>query len=172
MDLGLLVARLLIGLAMAAHGAQKLLGWWGGYGLEKTTGFMGAIGFRPPRLFALAVSVGEVASGLLTALGLLGPAGPALMVLIMLVAIATVHRGQGFFAAANGFELPLLYIVSALVLAVTGPGALALDHVLGLEGLSTPLFGWAAIGLGLVGALATLALRRPAPVTQRETAAA
>ena len=163
MHLALLVARILLGLAMAAHGAQKLFGWWGGFGLAKTTGFMSAVGYRPARLFALAVSGGEIASGLLTALGLLGPTGPALMILIMLVAIGVAHWGHGFFAAGNGAELPLLYVAGALVLALSGPGAYSLDALLGLQSLSTPGFGWAAVALAAVGAAINLGLRRPAP---------
>jgi putative oxidoreductase len=163
MHLALFVARAVLGLAMAAHGAQKLFGWWGGYGLEKTTGFMAAVGYRPPRLFALAVSVGEIGSGLLTALGLLGPAGPALMILIMLVAIGVAHWGHGFFAAGNGLELPLLYVAGALVLALSGPGAYSLDALFGLQALTTPSLGWGAIALAVLGAAVNLALRRPAP---------
>ena len=153
MGIGLLVARAVLGLALAAHGAQKLLGWWGGFGLEKTTGFMGAVGFRPPKLFALAVSLGEIGAGFLIALGLLGPVGPALAILMMLVAIGVAHWGHGFFAAQNGVELPLLYATAALTF----------DHLLGLESLSTPATAWGAIVLGVLGAGANLALRRPAP---------
>jgi putative oxidoreductase len=162
-DVGTLALRLGVGGALAAHGAQKLFGWWGGFGLAKTTGFMSAVGYRPPRLFALAVSGGEIVSGLLTALGLLGPAGPALMILIMLVAIGVAHWGHGFFAAGNGLELPLLYIAGALVLALAGPGSYSLDGLLGLQSLSTPSLDWAAVGLAVVGAAVNLGLRRPAP---------
>lgn len=165
MGIGLLVARAVLGLALAAHGAQKLLGWWGGFGLEKTTGFMGAVGFRPPKLFALAVSLGEIGSGLLITAGLLGPVGPALTILMMLVAIGVAHWGHGFFAAQNGLELPLLYATAALILAFTGPGALSLDHLLGLESLSTPTTAWGAIVLAVLGAAANLALRRTGPKT-------
>lgn len=163
MEIGLLVARAILGLALAAHGAQKLLGWWGGFGLEKTAGFMAAVGFRPPKLFALAVSLGEIGAGFLITLGLLGPAGPALAILMMLVAIGVAHWGHGFFAAENGLELPLLYATAALILAFTGPGALSLDHLLGLESLSAPATVWGALALAVLGAGANLAVRRPAP---------
>src|SRR5690349_24566760 len=104
LDAGLLVARLVLGLAMAAHGAQKLFGWFGGHGLDGTAGFFGMLGFRPARLFALAAAAGEVASGLLVALGLFGAVGPALMLSIMIVATLAVHWKNGFFAMQNGIE--------------------------------------------------------------------
>src|SRR5258706_10280421 len=107
-NLILLLARLLLGLGMAAHGAQKLSGWFGGYGLAGTGAFLEKLGFRPGRAFALAASLGEVGGGVLTALGLMGPAGPALMILVMIVAMVVVHLPGGFFAASNGIEIPLL----------------------------------------------------------------
>src|SRR5438477_9951250 len=84
---GLLVARVVIGLIMAAHGAQKLLGWFGGYGLNKTGEFFAHLGFRPGRSFAALASLAEITSGLLMATGFLGPIGPALMISVMIVAM-------------------------------------------------------------------------------------
>src|ERR1041384_2571298 len=81
---GLLVARLALGLTLAAHGAQKLFGWFGGYGIAGTGGFFEQIGFRPGRLFAATAGLTELAGGLLVALGLLGPVGPALIVSVMI----------------------------------------------------------------------------------------
>src|SRR5687768_44161 len=83
---GLLVARLVFGLSLSAHGAQKLLGWFGGYGLNATGEFFTQIGFRPGRTFAAIASLTEVVAGLLIAVGLLGPIGPALMLSVMIVA--------------------------------------------------------------------------------------
>jgi putative oxidoreductase len=91
MDAGLLVVRLVFGSLMAAHGAQKLFGWFGGHGLAGVAGFFESLGFRPGRLFAWAAAVTEIVSGVLVALGLLGPVGPALMVAVMIVAAVTVH---------------------------------------------------------------------------------
>src|SRR5919109_3686243 len=94
---GLFVIRLVLGLAMAAHGAQKLFGWFGGHGLAGTGGFLEQqLGFRPGRLFALAAGLGEFGGGLLLALGFLGPVGPAIMIAVMIVAMRTVHVGHGF----------------------------------------------------------------------------
>src|ERR687883_1107954 len=94
---GLLVLRLMLGLAMAAHGAQKLFGWFGGYGLDGTGGFFEQLGFHPGRLFALAAGLGEFGGGVLVALGLLGPVGPGMIIAVMLVAILVVHAEHGFF---------------------------------------------------------------------------
>src|SRR5215470_9273999 len=104
MDIGLLVARLVLGLLMAAHGAQKLFGWFGGHGLTGTAGFFESIGFRPGHLFATAAALGEVGSGVLVALGLFGPVGPALMLSVMIVA-GSIHWPNGLFAMNNGYEL-------------------------------------------------------------------
>ncbi len=160
MDAGLLIVRLILGAALAAHGAQKLFGWFGGYGLAGTGGFFDSLGFRPGKLFALAAGLGEAGGGALVALGLLGPVGPALIVTAMLVAAYAVHWKNGFFAQTNGAELPLSYATTALAIAFTGPGAYALDAVFGLD-LSRPTTVWIAIAAAVVLALATLALRRP-----------
>jgi putative oxidoreductase len=74
---GLLVLRVVVGLIMAAHGAQKLLGWFGGYGLRGTGEFFVQLGFQPGPAFAAAASISEIISGLLVTLGSLGPIGPA-----------------------------------------------------------------------------------------------
>ncbi len=158
-SIGLLIVRVAVGLMMAAHGTQKLFGWFGGYGLQKTGEFFAQLGFRPGRTFAAAASFTEVTSGLLLTLGLFGPIGPALMISVMIVAAVTVHWGHGFFATTNGIELPLLYSVAAIGLALTGPGPYSLDAVLGLEGVWTTAITWIVLGLGAVGGFANLALR-------------
>src|SRR6185295_4964382 len=130
LSIGLLLARVVIGLVMAAHGTQKLFGWFGGHGLNKTGEFFVHLGFRPGRAFVTAASVTEITSGLLVALGLLGPIGPALMISVMIVAMITVHWEHGLFAANNGVEVPLLYSTTALGLALIGYGHYSLDTVL------------------------------------------
>ena len=165
-SLGLLALRIVVGLAMAAHGSQKIFGWFGGYGLDGTGGFFESLGFRPGRTFALMAGGTEFLSGLLIAFGFLGPIGPALMLSVMIVAALTVHLKNGFFAASNGVELNVLFGIAAVALAFTGFGAFSLDAVTGLDGLFTATHAAIALGLGVVGAVGNLTLRRPqAPAT-------
>lgn len=167
LSIGLLLARVVIGLVMAAHGAQKLLGWFGGYGLNKTGEFFVQLGFRPGRAFATAASLTEITSGLLVALGFLGPIGPALMISVMIVAMITVHWEHGLFATDNGIEVPLLYATAALGLALTGYGRYSLDAWLGIAGHWTGTVTMIVLALGIVGGLANLALRRRPTTTAR-----
>ena len=102
-------------------------------------------------------------SGLLLALGLLGPIGPAAMVSVMVVAALTVHLPHGLFAQNNGFEVPLLYATAAIALALTGFGAYSLDAALGLDALWTLGVTLTVLALGVAGGAANAALRRPAP---------
>jgi putative oxidoreductase len=157
--LGLLLARL-IGLGFASHGAQKLFGWFGGYGLAGTGGFFESIGLRPGRFFAFAAGAGELVGGLLIALGLGGPIGPMLVIAVMVVAVLVVHLPNGFSAAKNGYELPLVYAALAVVFAFVGYGAYSLDAAFGWSAFWTPQLAWAAIGLGVLGGLINVAARR------------
>lgn len=160
---GLVIARLVLGPLMAAHGSQKLFGWFGGYGLAGTGGFMESLGFRPGRAFAAAAALTEVTGGLLMTLGFLGPIGPALVLSVMIVAAVSVHWKNGLFAATNGIEVPLLYATASIALALTGPGRFSLDALLGLDRLWTPGLTGAVIAAGVVGGIANLGLRRLAP---------
>ena len=161
MDAGLLLVRVVLGLLMAAHGAQKLFGWFGGYGIAGTGGFFESLGFRPGRFFAAAAGTAEFAGGVLVALGLLGPLGPALVVSTMIVAIATVHWANGVFAQNNGFELPLLYAVVAAGLALSGYGAYSIDAALQLSWSASVV--WTVLALGVFGGFANLAIRKTTP---------
>jgi putative oxidoreductase len=158
MDTGLLLARLVFGLLMAAHGTQKLFGWFGGYGLAGTGGFFEQLGFRPGRFFAATAGATELVAGLLLAIGLFGPLGPALIVSVMLVAMATVHWQHGLWQSNNGIELTLLYAAGAVALALTGFGAYSADAALGL---TWPVeVAWIALGMGALGGVANLAIRK------------
>lgn len=162
MDAGLLLARITLGVLMAAHGSQKLLGWFGGYGLAGTAGFFEALGFRPGRLFVTAAAATEIAGGVLLAVGLLGPVAAASIVSVMVVAAVSVHWQHGVFAASNGIEVPLLYGAGAAALTLTGPGAYSLDALFGLNAFWTPEVTWAALAIGIVGGVVNLAIRRQA----------
>lgn len=161
MDTGLLIARMVVGLLMAAHGTQKAFGWFGGYGLAGTAGFMESLGFKPGRFFAATAAGTEIVGGLLVALGLLGPLGPALVVSVMIVAAVTVHWAQGLFAQNNGIELPLLYGVIAVAMALTGNGAYSLDALLGLTWPAAVV--WVVLAAGVAGGIANLAIRKTTP---------
>ena len=158
---GLLLGRLVLGLAMAAHGSQKLFGWFGGYGLAGTGGAFEQLGFRPGRAYAAAAAGTEDPGRPARRAGLARTRGPALMVSVMVVAAVAVHWKGGFFAASNGIEVPFLYAAGAIALAVAGPGRFSLDALVGLEWLWAPRFAAAALVVGLAGAVANLAPRRP-----------
>jgi putative oxidoreductase len=160
MDAGLVIARLVFGLLMAAHGTQKLFGWFGGYGLTAVSGYFESLGFRPGRFFALVASLTEVVGGLLVALGFLGPIGPALVLSVMIVAALSVHAQHGLFAANNGIEVPLLYAAAAVALGLTGPGAYSLDAAIGLASVWTPAVAWSVLVVGAIGGVLNAAVRR------------
>jgi putative oxidoreductase len=165
LDLALLLVRL-IGLGFAAHGAQKLFGWFGGYGLAGTGSFLESIGMRPGHFFAAAAGFSELVGGLLVALGLFGPIGPMFMIAVMTTAALTVHLPNGFFGQNNGYELPATYMLIALAIAIGGPGAYSLDSALGIGAIWTPALSWGAVGLGILGGFANAALRRKPATNQ------
>ncbi|MFR9794806.1 DoxX family membrane protein [Streptomyces sp. MS06] len=155
-DTGLLLLRLGTGGVLAAHGAQKLFGWFGGHGIEGTGRFMESIGYRPGRASAMAAGLAEAGGGTLLALGLATPAAGASAAGAMAGA-ASAHTPNGFFNQGGGYEYAASLGLTAAGLAVTGPGRLSLDHAL----RHTADRGWmvpaafAAVGLGtalIVGA--------------------
>lgn len=129
-DLGLLLLRLGTGGVLAAHGAQKLFGWFGGGGIEGTGQFMESIGYAPGRASATVAGLAETGGGALLALGLATPAAGAAAAGAMAGASA-VHAPNGFFNQEGGFEYAASLGLTAAGLAVTGPGRLSLDHALG-----------------------------------------
>ena len=159
MSIGLLILRLVVGLGLAAHGAQKLFGWFGGYGIAGTGQFLEQLGFRPGRLHAVQAGIGETVGGLFLAAGFLTPAAAAAVVAVMVVAAVSVHITKGFFAHNGGYEYTLVLAAAALALAFTGPGALSLDQALGIS-WSGETWGLGALAAGLIGGAVPLIARR------------
>ncbi|MFF9065604.1 DoxX family protein [Streptomyces sp. NPDC014891] len=129
-DLGLLVLRVGTGAVLAAHGTQKLFGWFGGGGIDGTTKAMEAMGFHPARESAVAAGLGEAGGGALLALGLATPAAGAAAAGAMTGAVA-VHAPAGFFAQGGGYEYPAFLGFVAAAIGVTGAGRYSLDHATG-----------------------------------------
>jgi putative oxidoreductase len=150
MDLGLLILRVVFGLTLAAHGAQKLFGSFGGPGVDGTAQMMEQLGFRPPRLQGVVAGLVEGGSGLALTVGLLTPLAAAGFISVMFVATMSVHLPKGFFNQNGGFEFPLALATGALAVAFIGPGAISVDAALGIT-WSEPLWGVAALAIGLVG---------------------
>lgn len=159
MDTALLILRIVVGLYVAAHGAQKLFGWFGGPGLKGTEGFLGGmLGFRPARLWAPAVAVAETGGGLLMVLGFLNPLGPIGVSTSMVTATVVVHWSKGPWGSEGGYEQTLTNLAVAAAIAVAGAGRYSLD---GLLGISLP--AWLSIViavLALAGVLTAIIGRR------------
>jgi putative oxidoreductase len=168
MEIGLLLLRLTAGLTLAAHGTQKLFGWFGGPGLDATGQFFETIGFLPGRRQALMAGLAETGGGLLLTLGLFTPVGAAVICSVMLVAL-TVHIKQGFFAQNGGYEYALVLGVAALSFAFTGPGSLSLDALLGNH-FSGMLWGVGALSVGVLGGVFSLSQRRATSARQTTSA--
>ncbi|WP_037681759.1 DoxX family protein [Streptomyces griseus] len=166
MDTGLLILRLVAGLLIAGHGVQKVSFHLGGNGLAGGTEEFRHDGFRGGRLTALAAGAGQLGAGLFLAAGLLTPAAATTAVGVMTVA-ATVKWHNGLWVQNDGYEYPLVLVVVAGVLALTGPGRWSADHVVGL----TPWPWWAgpaALVTGpACGLLTRVVLRRPSAPGRR-----
>jgi putative oxidoreductase len=162
MEVGILLLRITVGLTLAAHGAQKTFGWWGGHGPAATGQFMESMGFRPGRRHALIAGWTEILGGLLLAVGFVTPLAAAIVASVMIVAAALAHWKNGFFSTGGGYEYNLVLGVAALAVAFTGPGSLSVDHAFGLS-QSGITWGVAAAAAAVLGAIGQLAQRRPAP---------
>ena len=165
METGLLLIRIVLGVVFAAHGAQKLFGWFGGFGIAGTGGWLASMGFRPARLHATVSGLSEFGGGLLLAFGFLTPLGAAAVAGVMIVAIATVHIPNGFFNSAGGYEFNLTLAATALALGFTGPGRYSLDRALDLS-LAGTEWDLAAIAASVVAAGSVLATRTTPAVAE------
>ena len=163
MDLGLLTVRAAVGLVFAAHGAQKLFGWWGGPGMDRWTGVIEGMGVRPARLWATISALNELGGGLLLAIGLLTPVAAAVVVAQSAVIVARVHWAKGFWNTQGGYEYPLVLGSVALGLAFTGPGSWSLDDLMPLDLLYQPLVIWMVVAFALAGSLVAIFMRPASP---------
>ncbi|MFD9949517.1 DoxX family protein [Nonomuraea sp. NPDC059023] len=157
MDIGLLILRLAVGLVMVYHGTEKLFGWWGADGLKGAAAFFGRMGYRPPLLMAAVAGLAETAGGLLLAAGALTPLA-VLMLAGTFANIVILHLPNGLSRRRNGFEYELVLLAATCCLAFTGPGALAVDALLGLS-LAGATWGAVLVGAGLLAGVIVSASR-------------
>ena len=125
-----LILRVPVGLILAAHGAQKLFAWFGGYGLEGTGQWMASIGLEPGYWLALMAGSAEFFGGIALALGLLTRPAAIVTAFTMLIAIFSVHINNGLFMANNGYEYALTLLVATAALAIQGAGSFSVDSVI------------------------------------------
>ena len=161
-SIALFITRVIFGSYLAVHGAQKLFGSFGGYGLEATGSAFEGMGLKPGKAMAAVAGASELGGGVLTATGIADPLGPLTLVGTMAVA-STVHRQQGPLSTNGGFELPLTNFALALTLMTTGPGHLRLG-----PHLSRHLTRAAAVGgVALAGySISQLLRNKPGPVLE------
>ena len=127
---GSLLLRIPLGIIFIAHGAQKLFGAFGGYGLEGTGQWMDSIGLTPGYWMALLAGSAEFFGGIALLLGLLTPPAAVVLAFTMVVAILTVHIGNGLFMSNNGYEFGLALLAGSLALAFQGGGRGSLDRLI------------------------------------------
>lgn len=125
-----LVLRVPVGIIFMAHGAQKLFGSFGGYGLEGTGQWMESIGLGPGYLMALLAGSGEFFGGLFILLGLLTRPSALVLAFTMIVAIFAVHFQSGFFIANGGYEYGLALLAASASLVLSGAGKLSVDKII------------------------------------------
>ena len=156
MEYGLLLLRVVVGLLFAGHGTQKLFGWFGGGGPEKTGEFFEQVGLRPGQRHAVAAGAAEAGGGLLFALGAGTPVAAAAISGSMITAIKTVHWEKGIWSSAGGYEYNLVLLAAVFGLTENGPGRWSIDGALGRARWGT---GWAlaALAAGAGGSAAVLA---------------
>jgi putative oxidoreductase len=164
MSYGVLGLRVVLGLVMAAHGAQKLFGWFDGGGPRGTAGGFAHLRFRAPLLMGLAAGLAEFGGGVLLAAGLATPFAALAIAIVMVNAVATVHWPNGFWNMKGGYEFNLLIFTAAAALAATGPGRFSLDAVIGwADNVSGLWWGVGVVGLSLLLSAGTLLFGRRSP---------
>jgi putative oxidoreductase len=125
-DIALFALRLVVGLLFIGHGSQKLFGWFGGYGIKGTGGWLESIGVKPGAFFATVAGLSELVGGMLLVLGFALPVAALLLGSAMLVAIVKVTGANGLWITGNGYEYNLVLLVLVVALAFTGAGRIAI----------------------------------------------
>lgn len=125
--------RVVLGLFLIPHGAQKLFGWFGGGGLERTAGFVSSIGFEPGAFWAIMVGGAEFFGGLALLIGFLTRPAALAAIAVMVVAVVKVHFGNGYFNYAKGYEYPMMWGFLLCIVLVKGGGEHSTDARLGRE---------------------------------------
>ena len=139
-DLALALVRAVVGLVFAAHGAQKVLGVWGGPGLAGWTQGVTRMGIRAPVFWAWVSSFSELAGGIAFAFGFLLPVVAAALTIQMAVAIERAHWGKGFWNSKGGIEFPFTLGAVAAISGIADPGAYSLDRALGLPAMGAGVY--------------------------------
>src|SRR5207237_3591094 len=163
-DLALALVRVVVGLVIAAHGAQKVLGVWGGPGLAGWTQGVTRMGIRAPVFWAWVSSFAELAGGIAFAFGFLLPVVAAALTIQIGVAIARAHWGKGFWNTKGGIEFPFTLGAIAAINGVADPGAYSLDRALGLPIGGSGVYALVlvvGVVVYLVGSRASAAERAP-----------
>jgi putative oxidoreductase len=165
MAYGLLFLRVVVGLIMFGHGAQKLFGWFGGGGLKGTAGFFGQLRFRPGHQLPMALMAGmSETAGLLFAFGFVTPFAALALASVMVVAVGTVHWKNGLWVSSGGYEFNLVLWTVAIAVAAIGPGRFSIDRALHWDdNLSGVWWGAGVLAASLVGGFLVMALREREP---------
>ncbi|APC18269.1 DoxX family protein [Pseudomonas frederiksbergensis] len=127
---GLTVLRIFVGIIFAAHGSQKLFGMFGGYGIAGTAQYMESIGLAPGHLMAILAGGTEFFAGLALIIGLLVRPAALGLAFLSLVAIFSVHIGNGLFMANNGYEFALALLGGSIAVLIEGAGKLSADRAI------------------------------------------
>ncbi|MEM5496009.1 DoxX family protein [Paraglaciecola mesophila] len=130
-----LALRIPVGITFIAHGAQKLFGAFGGYGLEGTGQFMASLGLEPGYTLAFLAGSAEFFGGIAILFGLLTRPAAAVLAFTMLMAIFSVHIGNGLFMANNGYEYALALLAVSVSLVFSGAGRLSIDSMISARGV-------------------------------------
>ena len=168
--IALLILRVVVGLSIAAHGAQKVFGWWGGSGIPGWAGALKHMRVRPAMPWAIASAASELLGGLGVAVGLLTPLAAFAIIATQLVAIALVHIPHGFWSTKGGYEYNLAILAAMFAVAIAGPGAISLDGLVAIKFPEPVTFVVLTI-LTVLGVGTALVTRTPqeAAASQRRT---